>query len=236
MYTRVQPLNCSQPQPLNFKNARRDLNGLSAGLERRALTWLAERTPAYLNADHFTVLGAISMLLAGASYALARRDRAGFLLATLFLGLNWLGDSLDGTLARVRDRQRPRYGFYVDHMLDAFGTLFLMGGLALSGYLDWRVAAGMLVGFLMLAIEVYLSTYTLGVFRLSFWKFGPTEVRLLLAAASVTLWLKPAVKVAGTPFRLLNFGVCVAIAAMGVMLVVTTALHIARLYREERLP
>ena len=219
-----------------FKNARRDLNGVSAALERRVLTWLAERTPARINSDHLTVLGALAMLLAGASYALARWNRAGFMLATLFLALNWLGDSLDGTLARVRNLERPRYGFYVDHMLDAFGTTFLMGGLALSGYLDWRVAVGMLVGFLMLAIEVYLSTYTLGVFRLSFWKFGPTEVRVLLAVANVTLWLKPGTKVARTPFRLLDFGGCVAIAGMAVMLVVATTLHIVRLYREETLP
>lgn len=226
----------SRPQALTFKGARRAVNGLSAGFERRALLWLAERTPVGVNSDHLTLLGAVSMFLAGGSYALARWNRVGLILATLCLSLNWLGDSLDGTLARVRNRQRPRYGFYVDHILDTFGALFLMSGLALSGYLDWRIAAGMLVAFLMLAIEVYLTTYTLGVFRLSFCKFGPTEVRILLAAANVTLWFRPAVRVAGTPYRLLDFGGCVAIGGMAAMLVATTVLHTVNLYREERLP
>src|SRR6185295_15131475 len=112
-------------------------------------------------------LGFASMFLAGTSYALAPRYRYGLLLASIFLALNWFGDSLDGTLARVRNRQRPRYGFYVDHMIDTFGGLFLMGGLALSGFLDWRIAIGMFVVFLMLSIESYLAAHTVGIFRLS---------------------------------------------------------------------
>lgn len=151
-----------------FRNARRDQTSVSSGLERKVLIWLAQRIPACVNSDHLTLLGFISMLLVGISYALARWNPLGLILATFFLALNWLGDSLDGTLARVRNRQRPRYGFYVDHMLDVFGALFLTAGLAISGYIDWRIAAGMLVAFLMLSIEVYLATYTLGVFQLSF--------------------------------------------------------------------
>lgn len=175
------------------------------------------------------------MFLVGASYTLARWNPVGLLLATLCLGLNWLGDSLDGTLARVRDRQRPRYGFYVDHILDTFGALFLTSGLALSGYVSWPVAAGMLIAFLMVSIEVYLATYTLGVFRLSFWKFGPTELRILLAAANLALWLRPHASVLGLPYRLLDFGGCVGIAGMAVTLIITTAMHMAKLYRQEKL-
>src|SRR6202035_3121759 len=141
--------------------------------ERKALLWLAERLPPFIKPDHLTVLGFVAMFLAGCSYAFGRWTPWGLLLATFCLALNWFGDSLDGTLARVRNRQRPRYGFYVDHMIDSFGALFLMGGLAVSGYIDWRIAMGLLVAFLLLSIESYLASYTLGIFRLSFAKFGP---------------------------------------------------------------
>jgi|SRR5215469_3842290 len=219
-----------------FRSARRDQRAVSSGLERRMLTWLAQRTPSCINSDHLTLLGSVSMFLAGASYALARQHSGGFLLATLFLALNWLGDRLDVTLARVRGHERPRYGFYVDHILDTFGALFIMSGFAISGYVSLPVAAGMLVAFLMLSIEVYLSTYSLGVFRLSFLKFGPTEVRVFLGVASLALWRKPDMRAFGTRYRLLDFGGCVAIIGMVVILVVSAALHVCELYQEERLP
>lgn len=217
-----------------FQNARREQNSVSSGLERRLLIWLAERTPAGINSDHLTALGFVSMFGVGLSYAWAHWSRWGLAAATLGLAFNWLGDSLDGTLARVRDHQRPRYGFYVDHVLDTFGALFLTSGLALSGYLDWRVAAGMLTAFLMLSIETYLATYTIGTFKLSFWRFGPTELRLLLGLGNLALLLKPSSRVAA--FRLFDVGGSIGIAGMAAMLVVTTVRHTVRLYREERLP
>jgi archaetidylinositol phosphate synthase len=146
------------PRQPKFKYATRLQNSFTAASERKALLWLAARMPSSINSDHLTVLGFAAMFLAGCSYALARWTPWGLLLATLFLALNWLGDSLDGTLARVRNRQRPRYGFYVDHMIDTFGALFLMGGLAVSGYIDWRIATGLLVAFLLLSIESYLAS------------------------------------------------------------------------------
>ncbi len=229
-------LSTSEPKPPTFKNATRIQENLSAGLERKLLVWLAERTPAWIHSDHLTLLGFVSMFLAGACYALARWNRIGLILATLCLALNWFGDSLDGTLARVRNRQRPRYGFYVDHMIDTFGAFFLMAGLAFSGYTDWRIAMGMLAAFLMLATEVYLATYTLGAFRLSYWKFAPTEIRILLALGNITLSFRPSVKVLGSPYRLFDVGGVIAIAGMAIMLVVTAVAHTVRLYREEMLP
>jgi len=178
----------------------------------------------------------MAMILAGASYLLARWHPVGLLLATGCLALNWFGDSLDGTLARVRNRQRPRYGFYVDHIVDSFGALFLMSGLAASRYVDWRVAMGMLVAFLLLSIESYLASYTLGIFRLSFAKFGPTEIRILLAVGNTVLWFRPAIKVPGLSYRLLDFGGLVAVGAMGVMVVVATVWHTRELYQLETLP
>ena len=106
-----------------------------AAAEKRALLWLAERTPDRIGPDHLTVLGLVAQIGAGACYAFAARNRYALLGVIVCLALNWFGDSLDGTLARVRQRLRPRYGFYVDHMVDSFGALALMGGLALSGYM-----------------------------------------------------------------------------------------------------
>jgi len=218
-----------------FRDAVRLQEAITAPLERRTLAWLAHRLPAWVHSDHLTLLGFVAMFLAGASYALARWDRVGLILATVCLALNWFGDSLDGTVARVRNRQRPRYGFYVDHVIDTVGGLFLMGGLALSGIVDWRIALGMYVAFLILSIESYLAAYALGKFRLSCAKFGPTEIRILLALGNVALWIQPGAKVAGTPYRLFDLGGVVAIAAMLVMLAVLTVRHTVILYREETL-
>ena len=143
--------------------------------EKRALLWLAARVPSRIGPDHLTVLGLTAQIGAGVCYALAGWNRYTLLGVIVCLALNWFGDSLDGTLARVRQELRPRYGFYVDHMVDSFGALALMGGLALSGYMHPWIAAGLLVGFLMLSIQSYLATHALGEFRLSFWRFGPTE-------------------------------------------------------------
>ena len=217
----------------SFKDAIRIQESVTSGLERQALVWLAVRMPSWINSDHLTFLGFAAMPLAGLSYSLARWNRAGLLAATFCLALNWFGDSLDGTLARVRNRQRPRYGFYVDHMIDSFGALFLVGGLGVSTYIDWRIAVSLLVAFLLLSIETYLATYTLGVFRLSFGKLGPTEIRLLLALGNVVLWFRPAAKVPGLSYRLFDFGGLVAVGGMAVMVVVAAIWHARTLYRQE---
>ena len=227
----------SRPTPtqstFSFKDANRIQESITSGLERKALLWLAARTPSRINSDHLTLLGFAAMFLAGASYVVARWNPVGLLLATFCLGLNWFGDSLDGTLARVRNRQRPRYGFYVDHMIDSFGSIFLMGGLGFSAYVDWRIAMAMLVAFLLLSIETYLASYTLGMFRLSFGKLGPTEIRILLALGNVALWLHPNAKIPGMSWRLFDFGGVVAVFVMIVMVIVATVWHTWTLYHEE---
>jgi len=220
---------------ISFKNALRLQESFTSAAEHKALAWLAMRLPARVNSDHLTLLGFISMFLAGASYALARTQRWGLILAIFFLALNWFGDSLDGTLARLRNKQRPRYGFYVDHMIDTFGGLFLMGGMALSGFIDWRIALGMFVAFLMLSVQVYLATYTVGTFQLSFAKFGPTEIRILLALGNVALWFRPDARIPGSSYRVFDVAGIVAIAGMALMLVVSTAFNTRKLYRAEPL-
>jgi archaetidylinositol phosphate synthase len=218
-----------------FVNATRIQESVTSELERRALLWMACRMPSWVTSDQLTLLGFAAMFLAGCSYLLARWHPIGLLLATVCLGVNWLGDSLDGTLARIRNRQRPRYGFYVDHIVDSFGALFLMTGLGLSGYVDCRIAMCMLVAFLLLSIETYLASYTLGIFRLSFAKFGPTEIRVLLALGNFVLWFRPNMGVPRVSWRFLDFAGVIAITVMGLMAVVATVRHTAELYRQETL-
>src|SRR5438270_931856 len=207
-----------------------------AAAEKRALLWLAARTPDCINPDHLTALGLASQIGAGIGYALAAWNHYALLAVIACLALNWLGDSLDGTVARVRQRQRPRYGFYVDHMVDSFGALALMGGLALSGYMHPVIAIGLLIAFLMLSIQSYLATHALGEFRISFWRFGPTELRILLAIGNLAALWKPVVHVFGRLFRLFDIGGAIGLAGMGLMVVVFTMQNTIRLYREERIP
>jgi phosphatidylglycerophosphate synthase len=216
-----------------FQIANRLQRSLVARAEKRVLVWLAERTPPAINSDHLTLLGLGAQVMAGVSYALAGANRLWLVAAIGFLALNWLGDSLDGTLARVRQNQRPRYGFYVDHIMDSFGAVALMGGLALSGYMHPSIAVGLLVAFLLLSIQSYLATYALGEFRLSFWTLGPTELRILLAAGNLALLRWPVIL--HGRYRLLDIGGLVGLMGMGAMLVFFTARNIRRLYREERI-
>jgi len=219
-----------------FQEASRAQMSLLAPLEKKCLIWLARHAPRWINSDHLTALGLISLAGAGLSYWYARFNSAGLLLVIAFLVLNWLGDSLDGTLARVRNQQRPRYGFYVDHVVDAFGTFFLLGGLALSGFMSERIAIGLLIVYFMLSIEVYLATYTLGTFHLSFWKFSPTELRILLMIGNIALFYRPVVSLFGNQYLLFDVGGLIGIIGMAVMLIVAVAKHTAALYRAEPIP
>ena len=219
----------------SFRNAPRLQQALTANAERRLLTWMASRIPQRIHSDHLTLLGFAAQFFAALSYAFAAISQYGLVLASFFIVVNWLGDSLDGTLARHRNRLRPRYGFYVDHIIDTFGAAFLMCGLAVSGYLHWQVAAAMLVAFLVLSIETYLATYTLGPFRMSHGPFGPTEIRILLIAGNLTLLWHPYAHLAGRQFLLFDVGGAVAAAAMIGMACASAVRHTIQLYGEERL-
>lgn len=219
-----------------FAAARRVNHSLTASVERRALRWMAERVPAWLTSDQLTLLGFSAQLAAGVGYACARHHRYALLLVILCLALNWFGDSMDGTLARVRHQQRPRYGFYVDHMVDLFGAIALMCGLGLSGLLHWPIAIAMLIAFLLLSAESYLATYTLSCFQLSQGVFGPTEIRLLLILGSLRALHAPYATVFGHTFLLFDLAGAIATACMLAMAIVTTARHTAALFRQEPLP
>src|SRR5687768_9032158 len=160
---------------------------LLAAAEKRLLIRLAERMPAAVNSDHLTCLGAIAMLAAGLCYAAAALWPPALLLAVVCLALNWFGDSLDGTLARVRRHERPRYGYYVDHVLDAVGFACLFGGLMLGGHMSMPLGLGFLVAYYLLVAEISMATHARGTFRMAFMKVGPTELRILLAAGVIQL-------------------------------------------------
>lgn len=223
-------------QKSEFQDAQRAHGSLLAAAEKKTLVWIAQRMPGWVNSDHLTVLGALGMLGAGLCYWYASQNRAGLLLAIGSLAINWFGDSLDGTLARVRNKLRPRYGFYVDHVVDTFGALFLCGGMALSTYMSPAVAAAVLIAYYMVAIEVFLATYCLGTFHLSFAKWGPTELRILLCIGNVFLYFRgPLAHVLGKTYLLFDIGGVIGTAGMLVMLVVSSIRHTVQLYRKERI-
>jgi phosphatidylglycerophosphate synthase len=217
-----------------FQDARREL-GLTATLEKRALHWLAARLPAGVHSDHLTALGLLAMLAAGAAYAFSGRYPWLLLVVNALLVVNWFGDSLDGTLARYRNRCRPRYGFYVDHVVDMFGAAFVLGGLGLSAYMSPWIAAGVLIVYFMLAIHVYLATYALGVFKIAFGGLGGTELRLVAAAVNTLVFFLPQVTVGGATVLVLDAAGVLVAAGLVVMLLLAVARTTRTLYDLERL-
>src|SRR6187551_3558062 len=206
-----------------------------AAVEKRCLIWMAHRLPAGINSDHLTALAAFAMLAAGLCYWLAPTSPAALWGVVLMLCVNWFGDSLDGTLARVRHHERPRYGFYVDHVLDAVGILFIFAGLILGGHISLAVGAGFLVAYYLLTIEIALATHAVGVFRISFWKFGPTELRILLALGSLRLMHSDLVTLAGSTYRLFDIGGVVAIIGLVITFIVSAVANTRKLYAVEPL-
>jgi phosphatidylglycerophosphate synthase len=220
-------------QSNGFHEAQRHLAGLTARAERRALLWLARRTPGWITSDHLTLLGLVSMAACGALYALADRHPLALLLVNAGLALNWLGDSLDGTLARCRGVERPRFGFYVDHLADAFGALFVLGGLAVSGLMSPLVTAAFLAAYYLLAIETYLATYAIGRFKISWGPLGGTELRILLALLNGLVFLRPTVAVGASSWLVFDVLGVGATTALGVMAAVAGVRGTRALVRAE---
>lgn len=217
-----------------YREARREMNGWTAGAEKKLLERLAAALPDGVRPDHLTALGLLGMLVAGAAYALSGRHPLALHVASLGLLVNWFGDSLDGTLARHRARLRPRYGFYVDHVIDAFGATAVLGGLAASGLMSPALAAGVLVAYLLFSVHLYLQTHVLGRFRMSCGKVGGTELRIVLVLVNLAAFAWPGFEVSGLPVRLLD----VVGAAGGIGVTAALLLSVARttreLYRLER--
>ena len=219
-----------------FVSAVREHHSLLAAVEKRALVAMAARMPARINSDHLTALAGLSMAGAGASFWLGSIWPPALALVIVFLALNWFGDSLDGTLARVRRHERPRYGFYVDHVLDAAGILLLLLGLVLGGFSGAVAMLAFLVAYYLLSIEVYLATHALGRFHMSFWKIGPTELRILLALGTLRLFWTPDITVFGLTMKLFDLGAWIGAAGLIATAAIAAAKHTRELYRAEPLP
>jgi len=214
--------------------APREMRFLLAGPEQRFLTKLAEYVPRTIRSNHLTVWGTLGATLAGTAYALSGLHPAWLWVATLGLAINWLGDSLDGTLARVRQTQRPKYGYYLDHIVDAYSTAVIGLGIGLSPYVDLGIALGLVVAYLALSINIYLESAVFGVFRLAYGRIGPTEVRILLVLVNTALALYEALGTQGLPItRAANWGMTAVLVGMVVVLVARFAHNLRRLAKLE---
>jgi phosphatidylglycerophosphate synthase len=147
--------------------------------ERPALRWLSAHMPAWVTPDICTATGVSGALITSIGYILSNIDRNFLWLASFGFIVNWLGDSLDGTLARYRHIERPKFGFFIDHTTDTFGQAVIFLGLGLSPYVSFNIACLALIGYYMLAILVYVRTCVVGEFKISYGKLGPTEIRVI---------------------------------------------------------
>jgi phosphatidylglycerophosphate synthase len=212
----------------------REHRSILAAAERRLLIFIAERLPRSINSDHLTTLAVAAMGMAGAAFAAARWDRRALWLVVIALALNWFGDSLDGTLARVRRAERPRYGFYIDHVLDIAGATLLLAGLACSPFMSPVVALGLLIAYLLVTGEVFLATAVRGVFKMSVGGIGPTELRIILAAGAVALLRNPQVSVGSLTVPLFDFGGALAAVGLAGVFVVSVLRNATALAVAER--
>ena len=206
-----------------------------AAAEKRLLIWLAGRMPASIGSDHLTALGAVAMLCVGAAFWAGGIWPPALLLVLPALAVNWFGDSLDGTVARVRHQERPRYGYYVDHVLDALGFVWLIGGLVLGGWMSLTVALAFLASYYLLIIEVSLAVHALGRFHMSFWRIGPTELRIVLALGTIALLHSPYLRIGGATWLVFDIGGMAGAAGLLATFVVSAVRNGAALYRAERL-
>src|SRR5438876_3345048 len=206
----------------------RELTFVFADFERRLLESLARRVPRGLRANHFTALGMVGAAGAGVAYTLARYTPAWLWVASVMLAVHWLGDSLDGTLARVRGAERSKYGFYLDHVMGALSVVLVAGGIGLSGYINPLLALGLVVAYLAMAVNVYLESSVFGVARVEYGRIGPTEARLALIVVNTVLALgvRPTVRVA-------NWTLVIVLAGMVLVFVWRLVRNLSRLNKLE---
>ena len=184
----------------DIKNHKR-VNDIWLGrFERPALRWLAAHMPGWVNSDILTGVGILGAVIIFVSYGLTNLDKNFLWLASLGFAINWFGDSLDGTLARYRHQERPRYGFFIDHTVDAINETLIFLGIGISPYFSFNVLSVALVGYLMMSILVYVRTCVVGEFKLSYGGFGPTELRLIIVIINTVIYF------IGSPTVQLSFG------------------------------
>jgi archaetidylinositol phosphate synthase len=244
--------NAAAPNPLSISSSAsvstpssssssathvREHGSVLAAAEKRLLIWIAHRLPARVNSDHLTALGAVAMVGAGAAFAGAAFDRRTLALVPVMLAINWFGDSLDGTVARVRGHQRPRYGYYLDHAVDLVNSTALFVGMAFSGLMHPLLGLSLLLGYVLLCAESFLATHAVGIFRISFSGIGPTELRILLSIGAFVAMAKPVVNPFGLgSVPLFDLSAVIALAGMVFVFAASVWRNARALYRLEPLP
>lgn len=209
----------------DIKTHKRVNDILLGPLERPALHWFSRHMPAWVTPDLLTLVGVLGTVVIFAGYGLSNLNRAYLWLASLGFFINWFGDSMDGTLARHRHIQRPVYGFFVDHTADAFGQLLIFAGLGLSPYMRFDIALLALAGYLMMSVLVYVRMCVSGVFRISYGRFGPTEIRAIAVLANTLIYLfgNPALSVAGGVIHVFDLAGGAIAAALITIFIVSTS-------------
>lgn len=213
-------------------NHHRRVNDILLGpLERPTLKWLAARMPAWVTPDTCTAVGVLGSLGVAASYILTVYDRNFLWLASLGFIINWLGDSLDGTLARYRRIERPIYGFFVDHIIDAFSVSVIMLGVGLTPYVNFTIACLTLISYLLLSVLVFVRTSAVGEFKISYSKLGPTEIRVFAVLLNTAMYFGGVQTSLGTmdPLREIPFSpydiLLIALALLLLSFFLTTAIR-----------
>ena len=169
-------------------DAKRIITTLTGNFERKWLPVMATKLPGWVTPDILTIAGVFASVGIGLFYILSEFNALWLWGINLLLVIHWFADSLDGTLARVRKIERPRYGFFVDHSADAISALFICLGLGLSPYMDLSIAFGLLLSYYLMMIYVLLRAYTLREFKIAFGRLGPTEIRIGLVLANIVIW------------------------------------------------
>lgn len=164
---------------MEIKQAKRLQTSIINAAEKKALVWMAERMPRWVTSDMLSFVGFLGALIIGAGYALTSISPAFLWLSSFGFIVNWFGDSLDGTIARVRNQQRPIYGFYLDHTLDCINECIMFIGLGLSPLMNFKIALFLLIPYLLLTVNVSVNTHLKGEFKLTYFKLGPTEFRII---------------------------------------------------------
>jgi archaetidylinositol phosphate synthase len=214
----------------------RVIDTITGRLERRTLQWLAARMPAWVTPDVLTFIGLLGAVIISASYLFYRYAPWLLWVACLGFAINWFGDSLDGTLARFRRIERPRYGFFVDHSVDAVNTALVYYGLSVTPFVSFPIAVVALVGYLLLTIYTCLSTYTVEEFKISYAYMGPTEIRLIAILCSIVTYFNPT-RFVHMPFGVYSFFELIMLGMIVVFYsayILSTASQITRLAREDK--
>lgn len=218
--------------------AKRIIKTLTGPLEMRHLPQMAAALPKWISPDHLTVLGILAAMIVGLGYTLTRYSPQWLWLSNFGLFLHWYADSLDGTLARVRHIERERYGYFVDHITDAFSVFIICLGLGASPLMDLRIAMLLAVGYLLLNIYAHVAAYTRDLFILSYAKIGPTEVRIFIFLANLVLMFwNPAVgeifNVSLTVVDLAGLVITIIFISLFIILAIKDAIKLDRLDRSK---